>query len=206
MKLLREYVNGFELPRLKEANIRGRERYVQSLHQLVLSFGHLLTSLGKSHAVPKRWNKRKKWTARTYQRLQTISSSIIFFSLVVSFSLTKISCWDDMEVPEESFHWSSWDSRTCYPRRAFIQGLTDDQENERRERARSYLCFVLLIHSPRLSLFYVKESLTSLSFDVYVLSMVIPGQTTSCSSSVFISFPLFIPFSLDSSDIWFFGH
>jgi len=31
-----------------------------------------------------------------------------------------------MEVPEESFHWSSWDSRTCYPRRAFIQGLTDD--------------------------------------------------------------------------------
>ena len=39
-----------------------------------------------------------------------------------------------MEVPEESFHWSSWDSRTCYPRRAFIQGLTDDQENERRER------------------------------------------------------------------------
>ena len=38
----------------------------------------------------------------------------------------KISCWDDMEVPEESFHWSSWDSRTCYPRRAFIQGLTDD--------------------------------------------------------------------------------
>ena len=32
-----------------------------------------------------------------------------------------------MEVPEESFHWSSWDSRTCYPRRAFIQGLTDDK-------------------------------------------------------------------------------
>ena len=32
-----------------------------------------------------------------------------------------------MEVPEESFHWSSWDSRTCYPRRAFIQGLTDDE-------------------------------------------------------------------------------
>jgi len=31
-----------------------------------------------------------------------------------------------MEVPEESFHWSSWDSRTCYPQRAFIQGLTDD--------------------------------------------------------------------------------
>ena len=61
------------------------------------------------------------------------SSSSFFFSLVVSFSLTKISCWDDMEVPEESFHWSSWDSRTCYPRRAFIQGLTDDQENERRD-------------------------------------------------------------------------
>ena len=32
-----------------------------------------------------------------------------------------------MEVPEESFHWSSWDSWTCYPRRAFIQGLTDDE-------------------------------------------------------------------------------
>ena len=31
-----------------------------------------------------------------------------------------------MEVPEESFHWSSWDLRTCYPQRAFIQGLTDD--------------------------------------------------------------------------------
>ena len=39
----------------------------------------------------------------------------------------KISLWDDMEVPSESFHWSSWDSRTCYPRRAFIQGLTDDK-------------------------------------------------------------------------------
>jgi len=37
-----------------------------------------------------------------------------------------------MEVPEESFHWSSWDSRTCYPRRAFIQGLTDDRKNARR--------------------------------------------------------------------------
>ena len=36
------------------------------------------------------------------------------------------SLWDDMEVPSESFHWSSWDSRTCYPRRAFIQGLSDD--------------------------------------------------------------------------------
>ena len=35
-----------------------------------------------------------------------------------------------MEVPEESFHWSSWDSRTCYPRRAFIQGLTDDRKGE----------------------------------------------------------------------------
>ena len=32
-----------------------------------------------------------------------------------------------MEVPSESFHWSSWDSRTCYPRRAFIQGLSDDK-------------------------------------------------------------------------------
>ena len=33
--------------------------------------------------------------------------------------------WADMEVPSESFHRSSWDSRTCYPRRAFNQGLTD---------------------------------------------------------------------------------
>jgi hypothetical protein len=32
----------------------------------------------------------------------------------------------DMEVPSESFHRSSWDSRTCYPRRAFNQGFTDD--------------------------------------------------------------------------------
>ena len=32
--------------------------------------------------------------------------------------LLKISLWDDMEVPEESFHWSSWDSRTCYPKSA----------------------------------------------------------------------------------------
>ena len=31
-----------------------------------------------------------------------------------------------MEVPSESFHRSSWDSRTCYPRRAFNQGLTDN--------------------------------------------------------------------------------
>ena len=31
-----------------------------------------------------------------------------------------------MEVPSESFHRSSWDSRTCYPRRAFNQRLTDD--------------------------------------------------------------------------------
>ena len=38
-----------------------------------------------------------------------------------------------MEVPEESFHWSSWDSRTCYPRRAFIQGLTDDQDVQRKK-------------------------------------------------------------------------
>ena len=32
-----------------------------------------------------------------------------------------------MEVPSESFHRSSWDSRTCYPRRAFNQGLSDDK-------------------------------------------------------------------------------
>ena len=25
-----------------------------------------------------------------------------------------------MEVPSESFHWSSWDSRTCYPRRSNV--------------------------------------------------------------------------------------
>ena len=31
-----------------------------------------------------------------------------------------------MEVPSESFHRSSWDSRTCYPRRAFNQELTDE--------------------------------------------------------------------------------
>ena len=31
-----------------------------------------------------------------------------------------------MEVPSESFHRSSWDSRTCYPRRAFNQRLTND--------------------------------------------------------------------------------
>ena len=41
-----------------------------------------------------------------------------------------------MEVPEESFHWSSWDSRTCYPRRAFIQGLTDDKLERRLTLAR----------------------------------------------------------------------
>ena len=29
-----------------------------------------------------------------------------------------------MEVPRESFHKSSWDSRTCYPRRAFNRGFT----------------------------------------------------------------------------------
>jgi len=34
--------------------------------------------------------------------------------------------WTDIEVPSESFHRSSWDSRTCYPRRAFNQGLTDN--------------------------------------------------------------------------------
>ena len=34
--------------------------------------------------------------------------------------------WADMEVPSESFHRSSWDSRTCYARRAFNRGLTDD--------------------------------------------------------------------------------
>jgi len=35
--------------------------------------------------------------------------------------------WADMEVPSESFHWSSWDSRTCYPRRAFNQQITDER-------------------------------------------------------------------------------
>ena len=31
-----------------------------------------------------------------------------------------------MEVPSESFHRCSWDSRTCYPRRAFNQRLTNE--------------------------------------------------------------------------------
>ena len=31
-----------------------------------------------------------------------------------------------MEVPKQSFNKSSWDSRTCYPRRAFNQGLTNN--------------------------------------------------------------------------------
>ena len=90
MKLLREYVNGFELPRLKEANIRGRERYVQSLHQLVLQHGldhestvrpleadFFLTFriLSTILSLSRQWNRVKE-----------------FFSLVVSFSLTKISC------------------------------------------------------------------------------------------------------------------
>ena len=34
--------------------------------------------------------------------------------------------WADMEVPKQSFNKSSWDSRTCYPRRAFNQGLTNN--------------------------------------------------------------------------------
>jgi len=42
-------------------------------------------------------------------------------------SESRINLWDDMEVPEESFHWSSWDSRTCYPRRAFNQQITDER-------------------------------------------------------------------------------
>ena len=32
-----------------------------------------------------------------------------------------------MEVPSESFHKRFWDSRTCYPRRAFNQRLTNGQ-------------------------------------------------------------------------------
>ena len=32
-----------------------------------------------------------------------------------------------MEVSSESFHRSSSESRTCYPRRAFNQGLIDDR-------------------------------------------------------------------------------
>ena len=51
---------------------------------------------------------------------------LLFVSLAAGFLLSN-SLWDDMEVPSESFHWSSWDSRTCYPRRAFIQELTDDK-------------------------------------------------------------------------------
>ena len=35
-----------------------------------------------------------------------------------------------MEVPSSSFHRSSWDSRTCYPRRAFNQTLTDDSPGD----------------------------------------------------------------------------
>ena len=35
-----------------------------------------------------------------------------------------------MEVPSESFHTSSSGSRTCYPRRAFNQKLTDRNKKE----------------------------------------------------------------------------
>ena len=108
--------------------------------------------------------------------LHSLSSSC--FSLVVSFSLTKISCWDDMEVPEESFHWSSWDSRTCYPRRAFIQGLTDDhwwakekneinpwQTSQEKKHSRFHglffhlFCFLLLPDSPTLVYFISLDEL-----------------------------------------------
>jgi len=44
-------------------------------------------------------------------------------------SLGQVKRRADMEVPSESFHRSSWDSRTCYPRRAFNQGFTDDLED-----------------------------------------------------------------------------
>ena len=37
---------------------------------------------------------------------------LLFVSLAAGFLLSN-SLWDDMEVPSESFHWSSWDSRTC---------------------------------------------------------------------------------------------
>ena len=51
-------------------------------------------------------------------------SGISFF--VSSTAWNKIgNRWADMEVPSESFHRSSWDSRTCYPRRAFNQKTTD---------------------------------------------------------------------------------
>ena len=59
---------------------------------------------------------------------------ILSFSCIFSFiskGYQRLNLWDDMEVPEESFHWSSWDSRTCYPRRAFNQRLTDDSPGNR---------------------------------------------------------------------------
>ena len=59
--------------------------------------------------------------------------------------------WDDMEVPEESFHWSSWDSWTCYPRRAFIQGLTDDCSPE---HVGSWIVLLLSCVSGSLDLFF----------------------------------------------------
>ena len=53
-----------------------------------------------------------------------------------------------MEVPSESFHRSSWDSRTCYARRAFNRGLTDDLWAARRASQPCVdLAFILVIVS-----------------------------------------------------------
>ena len=57
-----------------------------SVRRLSLSsHHHFLVLLGFEPTLQKWWRERriqiKKWTARTYQRLQTISSSIIFFLL-----------------------------------------------------------------------------------------------------------------------------
>ena len=61
-----------------------------------------------------------------------------------------------MEVPEESFHWSSWDSRTCYPRRAFIQGLSDDK-SDRRALTSDYKRFPLPSSSHRIFIFNLQS-------------------------------------------------
>ena len=90
----------------------------------------LLLILNQRFQSIKTWetnNERKISNSRLLSQLSCSLPLVLSAPLdqVLGSSNRMVWRWADMEVPKQSFNKSSWDSRTCYPRRAFNQGLTN---------------------------------------------------------------------------------
>ena len=131
--LLREYVQRFQVPGFVNDFLSPFLRFFIPLNLKLVTrlllhiLGQVLLRPGEDSMLRRVHPKKRSvsWVNSVLRQFLPNGSSLTFISFLPRSSWL-VWRWADMEVPKQSFNKSSWDSRTCYPRRAFNQGLTNN--------------------------------------------------------------------------------